>query len=140
MPTYRAITPLVAFDGFTNDGDFKLVESGQLKMLDGLEYNDEDFVEHMDQPIASLVQHSTGIRLHLNESDGQISAVTHFETARELDEQQIAHLKKDYDGQMSDGIGENLLSELKSRADVKFRLEIFWLYDETKGSQLRRVT
>src|SRR5262245_33367610 len=140
MPTYRAVTPLVAFDGFTDDGDFKFVKSEQLKMLDGLEYNDEHFVEHMDQPIASLVQHSTGITLHLNESDGQISAVTHFETARELDEQQIAQLKKDYDGQMSDGIGENLLSELKTRADVKFRLEVYWLYDETMGSQLHRVT
>src|SRR5262249_15723504 len=138
MPTYRAVTPLVAFDGFTNSGGFKFVESEHLKMLDGVEYNDEDFVEHMDQPLASLVQHSTGITFHLNESNGQVSAVTSFETAKELDEQQIPHLKNYYDGQMSDGIGENFLGELVERADVNFRLAVFWLYDATRGSQLQR--
>ena len=42
--------------------------------------------------------------------------------------------------QMCDGIGENLLSEIKNRPDVKFRLEVFGLYDDSKASQLRIMT
>ena len=141
MPTYKAVTPLVAFNGFTNNGgDFRFVAPGQLKILDGLAYKDEEFLEYMEQPLASVVLHSSGITLHLNEGNGQLSAVTFFETEKELDEQQIVELKKYYDGQMSDGIGENLLTELQSRADVEFRLEVFWLYDAKMGSQLQRVT
>ena len=140
MPTYKAVTPLVAFDGFTNSGDFRLVAPEQLKMLDGLEYNDEDFVEYMEQPLASIVQQSSGIKLYLNDGNGQLTAVTYFEAARELDEQEIVQLKNYYDGQMSDGIGENLLSELQNRADVGFRLDVFGLYDSNMGSQLRKVT
>lgn len=139
MPTYKAITPLVAFDGFTNSGDFRYVASEQLKLLDGLEYNDEDFVEYMVQPMASVVQESSGIKLQLNEANGQLSAVTFFKTAKELDKQEIAQLKDYYDGQMSDGIGENLLSELQHRADIEFQLEVFGLYDAKMGSQLQRV-
>jgi len=139
MPKYKAVTPLVAFDGFTNSGDFVFVAPEQLRMLDGLVYKDEDFVEYMEQPLAAVVQHSSGITLRLNEGTGQLSAITFFETVRELDEHQLAQLKDYYDGQMSDGIGENLLTDLQSRADVEFRLEVFWLYDSNMGSQLQRM-
>lgn len=140
MPTYKAFTPLVAFDGFTDSGGFKLVPSEQLRMLDGLEYNDGDFVEYMEQPLAAVVQHSSGIKLHLNEGNGSLAAVTFFETTRELDEQEIAQLKDYYDGQMADGIGENFLGELQNRADVGFRLEVYWLYDASMRPELRKVT
>jgi hypothetical protein len=140
MPTYKAVTPLVAFDGFTNSGNFRFVAPKQLMMLNGLEYNDEDFIEYMEQPLSSVVQQSSGITLQLNEGTGALSAVTYFETAQELDEQHITQLKSYYDGQMSDGIGENLLGELQRRADVEFRLAVYWLYDENMGSHLDRVT
>ncbi len=140
MPTYKAVTPLVAFDGFTNSGGFRLVPSEQLRMLDGLEYNDGDFVEYLEPPPASVVQQASGITLHLGDGSGSLAAVTYFETTRELDEQEIAQLKDYYDGQMADGIGENLLGELQDRADVGFRLEVYWLYDETMRPQLRKVT
>lgn len=138
MPTYIATTPLVAFDGFTDSGGFRHVPKESLRVLNGLEYTAEDFVEHMDESLASLVFHSSGIRLSLD--DGLLTAVSNFECRRELSEQEIAQLKEYYDGQMSDGIGENLLSEIQNRADVGFRLEVFWLYDNTMGSQLRIVT
>jgi|SRR5581483_2283034 len=141
MPTYKAVTPFVAFDGFTNDGrEFKFVTPERLKVLDGLEYNHEDFVEFMEESLASLFSRSSGIKLHLNDETGHLSAVTLFETTKELDEQEVVQLKTYYDGQMSDGIGENLLGELQDRADVDFRLAVFWLYDEKMGSQLQRVT
>src|SRR5687767_5897312 len=141
MPTYKAVTPLVAFDGFTDSGrDFRFVAQGKLKMLDGLEYDDEDFVEYMEKPLASFVDRSSGIKLHLNDETGHLSAVTYFETTKELDEQEVAQLKSYYDGQMSDGIGENLLGELQDRADVDFRLAVFGLYDAKMGSQVEKVT
>jgi hypothetical protein len=140
MPKYKAVTPLVAYDGFKNSGDFVFVAPEQLRKLDGLVYNDEDFVDYMEQPLASVVQHSSGITLHLSEGTGQLSAITFFETAKDLDQHQLAQLQDYYDAQMSDGIGENLLSDLQSRPDVEFRLEVFWLFDSQMGSQLQRVT
>jgi hypothetical protein len=41
---------------------------------------------------------------------------------------------------MSDGIGENLLSEIKNRPDIQFRLEVYWLYENDMESKLRLVT
>ncbi|MEX1228721.1 MAG: hypothetical protein WEB58_00690 [Planctomycetaceae bacterium] len=139
MPTYEALTPLVAFEGFTKSGDFQHVPVDRLKTLDGLAYTEECFVTHMDEPVSSYVVKSNGIRLSLNADNGQLTAVTHFETPRELTEEEISQLKRNYDGQMSDGIGENFLSEIQARADVPFRLEVFWLYDTSKGSQVRGV-
>ena len=139
MSTYKAVTPLVAFDGFTNSGQFRFVAPERLKVLDGMEYNDEDFVQYIEKPLAAFVDRSSGIKLHLNDETGHLCAVTYFETTKELDEQEVAQLKSDYDGQMSDGIGENLLNELQDRADVDFRLEVFGLFDAQMGSQLEKV-
>jgi hypothetical protein len=139
MPTYEAVTPLVAFVGFTSSGDFDFASWEEVKVLDGVEYIDEDFVEHMDQPLASVVQQSSGIRLAQSKDNGQLAATTRFEASRELDETELRQLKDYYDAQMSDGIGENVLNELQGRADVQFRLEIFWLYDRAMSSQLRKV-
>lgn len=140
MPTYEAVTPLIAFDGFTNSGDFRRVAVEHLRMLDGLEYNEEDFVEYLEEPLASVVLKSSGIKLSLNGDNGQLTAITFFETAKELNEHELAQISAYYFGQMADGIGENLLSEIQSRDDVGFRLEVFGLYDESMKSQLRRVT
>ncbi len=137
MPTYIAITPIVAFDGFTESGGFKNVPPEHLKMLDGLEYTEENFVEYMEEPLSSLVVSCNGIRLSLDADNGVLTAVSQFESNRELNEDEIAQLRRYYDGQMSDGIGENLLSEIQNRPDVGFRLEVFWLYDSNMGSQLR---
>lgn len=139
MPTYKAVTPLVAFVGFTPSGDFVYALAKQLKVLDGLEYRDEDFVEYMDQPLASVVQHASGIRLAQNDDNTPLVAITHFEASKELDEEELKQLKDYYDGQMSDGIGENFLSELQRRDDVEFRLEVFGLYDAAMSSQLQQV-
>jgi len=73
------------------------------------------------------------------DSDGQLVAITHFETPKELSETELAQLKDDYDAQMSDGIGENFLTELQTRPDVQFRLEVFWLYDSAIRSQIQQV-
>jgi hypothetical protein len=140
MPTYEAVTPLVAYVGFTSSGDFNFASRDELEVLDGVEYVGEDFVEYMDQPLASVVQQASGIRLSLqNEDNRQLIAITRFETSKELDETEISQLKDYYDGQMSDGIGENFLSELQNRTDVQFRLEVFWLFDAAMRSQLRKV-
>ena len=139
MPTYEAITPLVAFVGFTSSGEFQFASPDELKVLDGVEYLDEDFVEYMDQALASIVQQATGIRLSHREENGQLVAITRFETSKELDEAEFTQLKAYYDGQMSDGIGENFLSELQNRADVHFRLEVFGLYETAMASRLRKV-
>lgn len=140
MPTYKAVTPIVAYAGFTKQGDFKLVPLDQLKMLDGMEYNEESFLEHMDQPLASLLKKASGIKLSLNEGNDVLTAVTYFESAKDLSEQELEQLKSYYYGQMCDGIGENLLSELKQREDVGFRLEVYGLYESDMGSQLQKVT
>jgi hypothetical protein len=140
MPTYKAVTPLVAFDGFTESGGFRLVPLDHLRMLDGLEYTEEDFVEHVEEPLSGLLVSCSGIKLSQDEGNGVLTAVSHFESTRELNEHEVAQLKSYYDGQMSDGIGENLLSEIQDRADVGFRLEVFWLYDDNMGSELRKVT
>lgn len=137
MPTYKAITPLVAFDGFTKSGDFNHVPVEHLRLLDGLKYDDEEFVAYMEEPLTSLVVKSSGIKLFLDEGDCRLKAATYFETARELTEQEIAQLKDYYYGQMCDGIGENFLCRIKSREDVGYRLEVFGLYDSTIGPQLR---
>ncbi len=140
MPVYKGSTPLIAYDGFTESGDFKHVPIEQLKVLDGLQYDEEDFVASMEEPLSLLVTKSSGIRLSLGEGNGLLTAVTQFETARELNEQELAQLKAEYDGQMSDGIGENLLSELKNRSDVPFKLDVYGLYEDTMGSGLKMVT
>lgn len=140
MPTYKAVTPLVAFAGFTKEGDFQLVPSDRLKMLAGIEYNEESFLEYMDQPLASVLTKATGIKLSLNEGNDVLTAVTFFESAKELNEQELDQLKSDYYGQMCDGIGENLLSELQNREDVGFRLEVYGLYKSDMGPQLQMAT
>jgi hypothetical protein len=140
MPTYKAITPLVAFDGFTESGDFKHAPRLRLKVLDGLEYKEECFVTYMDEPLSSFALRSSGIKLSLNAYHGLLTAVTFFETDRELTEDELSLLKSDYDAQMSDGIGENFLSEIQAREDVAFRLEVYWLYDSNMASQLRIAT
>ena len=122
MRTYEAITPLVAFDGFTKSGDFYHVPVEHLRMLDGLEYNEEDFVAYMEEPLTSFVLKSSGIKLFLDEDNGRLNAATHFETSRELNEQEIAQLECYCYAQMCDGIGENLLGRIQSRQDVGFRL------------------
>lgn len=139
MSTYEAITPLVAFVGFTPSGDFNFATRNQLTVLDGAAYIDEDFVDYMDQPLAAIIKKGRGIRIAQRDSDGQLVAITHFETSKELSETEIAQLKDYYDAQMSDGIGENFLTELQTRPDVQFRLEVFWLYDSAIRSQIQKV-
>ena len=125
MPTYEAVTPLVAFVGFTPSGDFNFASRGQLRVLDGAAYINEDFVDYMDQPLAAIMEKGRGIRLAQRENDGQLVAITHLETSMELSETELSQLKDYYDAQMSDGIGENFLTELQTRPDVQFRLEVF---------------
>ena len=140
MPIYEAMTHLVAFDGFTKAGGFRHAPLESLRLLDGLDYTAEDFVHEMEEPLASFIINSNGIKLSLDEANCQLTAVSHFESTRELNEQEIALLKHDYDAQMSDGIGENFFSEIQSRPDVQFRLELYWLYETDRGSKLRLVT
>ena len=139
VPTYRAITPFVAFDGFTERGDFNYVPPERLKVLDGLTYTAENIVEYMDAPLSSVVVGWSGIRLFIDEETGLLTAESHIESTRDLSETEIADLKADYDGHMSDGIGENFLSEIQSTRDLGFKLAVYWLYEESKGSQLRAV-
>lgn len=139
MTTYEAVTPLVAFVGFTSSGGFNFASSEQLKVLDGIEYVDEDFVEYMDQPLASVIKQARGIRLSQRGENGQLVASTYFEASKELDETELTQLKNYYDAQMSDGIGENFLTELQNRTDVQFRVEVFWLYDAAMQSHVRKV-
>jgi hypothetical protein len=140
MPIYKGATPLAAFDGFTTSGEFNHVPLERLRFLEGLEYAKEDFVEYMEEPLASLVTSCSGITLCLDEGKGVLTAVSHFECRRELNEQELAQLKACYDGQMSDGIGENFLGEIQDRTDVGFRLEVFWLYETSMRSALTQVT
>lgn len=139
MPTYEAVTPLVAFVGFTPSGDFNFASLDQLKVLDGAAYIEEDFVDYMDQPLAAIVRKGRGIRLSQRESDGQLVAITNFEASKELAETELTQLKDYYDAQMSDGIGENFLTELQTRPDVQFRWEVFWLYDAAIRSQIQKM-
>ena len=139
MPTYKCITPFVAYVGFTPSGDFDFAPPEALRTLDGLAYIDEDFVEHMSQPLASLVQYASGVKLSYSEESNELVAITIFETLRELDESELDQLKKYYDAQMSDGIGENFIGQLLAREDVRFRIAAYWLYDETMQSKIQLV-
>ena len=140
MPIYEALTPLVAFNGFTEAGGFRHVSLEGLRVLDGLDYTAEDFVTYMEEPLASLMIKSNGIKLSLDEANCLLTAVSRFESKRELNEQELVLLKHYYDAQMSDGIGENLLSEIKNGPDIQFRLEVYWLYENDMESKLRLVT
>lgn len=136
MPTYRAVTPFAAYDGFTDRGEFNFVDASQLSVLDGLTYTEENIVEYMDEPLRALVAGWSGIRLAIDKLSESLTAVSIFECPHELSEAELGQLKDYYDAQMSDGIGENFLSEIAGRNDVHFELAVFWLYDRSQSSTL----
>ena len=74
MRTYEAITPLVAFDGFTKSGDFNHVPVEHLRMLDGLEYNEEDFVAYMEEPLRIAGKTTSVFRLVRSDSCTSVAA------------------------------------------------------------------
>ena len=64
-------------------------------------YIEEDFVEHMYQPLVLFIQYASGAKLFYHEDRNELVAMTNFETSRELDEPELAQFKELYDAQMS---------------------------------------
>lgn len=128
-------TPVVVYDGFTDQDDLKKLPAGRVRRLDGRRYQDTDsMADYFDDGLRELGIRQVGASIVLNYDPRKniLIATSVFHSPRELTDAELALLQEEYDGQMSDGTGEGFLQALAEEIDAE--IDVLSLYDEDATS------
>ena len=129
----RFTAPALVFDA-----NGELVTSVDIhRKFDGTSYDEETFTDFFSGPrgeteLAPLLDHGGYLRFLFVESESRLYAVTEFRASRRLNVSELELLANYTQGQWSDGIGENFVSE-------SFRRYGYTLQPETDGFEAVQI-
>ncbi len=99
--------------------DEQIDDPAVLRTLDGLAYDDERFTDYLGGPgedeLAAALESGGVLRFSYREGEPLLEVRTEYRSRRPLSPAELALLVEYTMGQWSDGIGENLTCESRSR-------------------------
>lgn len=136
-------TKIIVNNGFDQNNQFIKVEPNLTKELDGYEENElkecgEDLSDHIvingntiSQQTPKIVQPDYAIKLKYNDESSDLTAESVFLSPTKLSEDTLNQLRKEFEGQMSDGLGSIMCQKLEKKYGVNFN---FYFLNSLKES------